>query len=769
MINTMKQLTEILELSLILNQLKDFSFSELGKISLNQTDFISSQDLSRRLVEVDQMMQINQRFGPLPLTQSFDLTKTIQRLLKGAVLTIEDFSAILLDLENVEKLKSFKSQLKGDFASILAYIDLFPKHKFMLEQIQSIIGPDLRLLDSASETLFSIRKKLKTIDSKLLTAIQAAVVSFSKVLSEPMYTLKNGHYVLPVQSSLKGQVSGVLHDVSSTGLTSYIEPKSVLDLSQQKQSLIVEEHDEIYKILTALSLFLFPHANDLLLTNQTIATLDAIQARAKFGIYHKGYVALVSETPMIRLYGARHPLIDPQSVIANDFELTEQKSIIIISGPNAGGKTVAMKTVGLFVYLNQLAIPLPTSKPSLLSYFKNIYADIGDSQSVLENLSTFAGHIQNLVPLTDKVKPNDLVLIDELGTGTDPKEGESLARSLLIHLQAKRAFVIVSSHFPGLKTLAIEEPRMMNASLQFDEEKLMPTYRFILGMPGKSYGLIMAKRYGLAPQVVAHAERYLEDQTQSKEQKQLQKLQHEIELVEKEKLLLNEKLIAISKQEEVLKKQLLQTNHEKNLYQQKAKDLHLTMVEELKEKVDEVVKTLANPDLKLHQAIALKRSLEHDEGFLDDEISTTVFSIGDYVINPNTGIKGKIISIQKKNISFVSSDGLTINTKMANVEKMDAPGKPVSKHVHLQGHVTRAPSSINIIGFRYEEAKSMVEKYYDQAILSGLKTIKIIHGFGSGTLRKMVSDYFKTLSTVKSIQHGDGEQAGYGVTVVHLK
>jgi len=765
----MKHVTEILELSLILDQLKDFSFSEIGKSTFNQTDFIPNQDLSRRLLEVDQFMQIHQRFGPLPIQQSFDLTKPIQRLVKGAVLSIEDVSAILLDLENVEKFKSFKSQLKGDFNTIFAYIDLFPKHKFLLDHIQSIIGPDLRLLDSASEALFSIRKKLKSIDGKLLSAIQAAVVSYSKVLSEPMYTLKNGHYVLPVQSSLKGQVPGVLHDVSSTGLTSYIEPKSVLDLAQQKQSLIVEEHDETFKILTALSLTLLPHAHDILLTNQTIAILDGIQARAKFGLFHKGHVALLSDTPMIRLFGARHPLIDPQFVIANDFELTEQKSIIIISGPNAGGKTVAMKTVGLFVYLNQLAIPLPTSKPSSLSYFKNIYADIGDSQSVLENLSTFAGHIQNLVPLTDKVKPNDLVLIDELGTGTDPKEGESLARSLLIHLQAKRAFVIVSSHFPGLKTLAIEEPRMMNASLQFDEEKLMPTYRFILGMPGKSYGLIMAKRYGLASQVVAHAERYLEEQSQTKEQKQLQKLQHEIELVEKEKSLLNEKLIAVSKQEESLKKQLLQTNHEKNLYQQKAKELHQSMVEELKEKVDEVVKTLANPELKLHQAIALKKSLELNEGVLEEEDSENSFSIGDYVINPSTGIKGKIVAIQKKNISFISSDGLTINTKMANVEKIDAPGKPTTKHVHLKGHVTRAPSSINIIGYRYDDAKGMVEKYYDQAILSGLKTIKIIHGFGSGTLRKMVNDYFKSLTTVKSIQYGEGEQAGYGVTVVHLK
>jgi DNA mismatch repair protein MutS2 len=456
-------------------------------------------------------------------------------------------------------------------------------------------------------------------------------------------------------------------------------------------------------------------------------------------------------------------------VIANDFLLTEQKSIIIISGPNAGGKTVAMKTVGLFVYMNQMAIPLPTSKPAVLSYFKNIYADIGDNQSVLENLSTFAGHIQNLVPLTDKVKPNDLVLIDELGTGTDPKEGESLARSLLIHLQAKKAFVIVSSHFPGLKTLAIEEPRMMNASLQFDEEKLMPTYRFVLGVPGKSYGLIMAKRYGLASQVVSHAERYLSEQNQTQEQKHLLRLQAEIDLVAIEKEKLNALQVSLMKEKESYEKLVSQTLLEKNTYQQKVKELQSSMLEELAAKVDDVIKALANPDLKLHQAIALKKSLAIDEIDLEEADTETLLKVGDYVVSLGTGIKGKITVINKKNITFISSDGLTINTKMSKVEKIETPNATKKKNVYIQGHISKAPTSINIIGMRYEEAQAVVEKYYDQALLSNLKTLKIIHGFGTGTLKKMVSDYFKDLKTVKSIQLGEGEQSGYGVTVVHLK
>jgi DNA mismatch repair protein MutS2 len=430
-----------------------------------------------------------------------------------------------------------------------------------------------------------------------------------------------------------------------------------------------------------------------------------------------------------------------------------------------------MKTVGLFVYLHQLAIPLPTKQPAVLSYFKHIYADIGDQQSVLENLSTFAGHIQQLVPLTDQVKPNDLVLIDELGTGTDPKEGESLARSLLIHLQAKRAFVIVSSHFPGLKTLALQEPRMMNASLQFDEEKLAPTYRFILGVPGKSYGLIMAKRYGLAPQVVAHAEKYLQDQQSSQDQQSFLKLQDALQEVEKTSAALKIEKETIFQQQQSLKQQASILEKRLSQFKLETEEKQKNLLEETLEKVESTIKALANPNLKLHEAIALKQGLVQDleQPSLDSEDEQKVLQVNDYVVENSTGMKGRIRAIQKKQLTMVTADGFTIKVKSHQVSVIAAPvnhGKTTSLRL-VQSQ--KAPSSLTIIGLRYEEAKLAVEKYYDQALLSSLKTLKIIHGFGSGTLRKMVFDFFKPLKTVKTIQQGEGEQTGYGVTIIHLK
>jgi DNA mismatch repair protein MutS2 len=767
----MKSLVNILEIPLILTRIQTDTKTVLGQQWIMNDTFIPEANLSTKLIEVDEMMRLMVRFSPLPIGQSHDLALILALIEKGSVINLEGLLAIQLDLVTVEKVLQFVGSLKQDFPTLALQWKALVILKNLKQSLEKILSPQGTIRDDASTDLLRIRKRLHGIDDQMLALIQSYVSRYGSHLTEPLYTIKNGRFVLPVATSSKGSVPGMIHDVSSTGLTTFIEPKGLVDLSLEKQLLQGEEQEEIFTILRTVTELVRFDIHPLRENNLRLAALDVIQAKAKFGMGHQGYIGQVSPTPKIELYGARHPLIDAKQVIANNFILNEKQAIIIISGPNAGGKTVAMKTVGLFVYLHQLAIPLPTKQPALLSYFKHIYADIGDQQSVLENLSTFAGHIQQLVPLTDQVKPNDLVLIDELGTGTDPKEGESLARSLLIHLQAKRAFVIVSSHFPGLKTLALQEPRMMNASLQFDEEKLAPTYRFVLGVPGKSYGLIMAKRYGLAPQVVAHAEKYLQDQQSSQGQQSLLKLQDALLDVEKTKTQLahEQQTVldlqkALKQQSAILEKRLAQFKTETEQKQQ-------TLMEETLEKVEGTIKALANPDLKLHEAIALKKSLvtAMDDSSVNEGDDTQTFHIDDYVVENSTGLKGRIISLKKQQLTMITGDGLTVKVKTNQVSLTTPPSRqPSAQAVRLvQGQ--KAPTSLTIIGLRFEEAKLAVEKYYDQALLSSLKTLKIIHGFGSGTLRKMVLDFFKPMASVKSIQQGEGEQAGYGITIIHLK
>jgi DNA mismatch repair protein MutS2 len=766
----MKSLEHILEIPLILQRIQAYSKTVLGQKWILETSFIPEIYLPQKAKEVSEMMNLIVRFAPLPISQSHDLEPILAAVEKGSVMHIEGLLAIMLDLTTIEKVFNFVGTIKPDFPSLATLWKGLMPLKPLKQAIENILSPQGTIRDDASENLLRIRKRLKAMDGQMLNMIQQALSRYQSHLTEPLYTLKNGRYVLPVATSSKGAVPGMIHDVSSTGLTTFIEPKALVDISLEKQLLQGEEQEEIFIILKAITEVIRKDIDALRTNNLRLGYLDLIQCKAQFGIVTEGFVGQLSPTPLIELVGARHPLIDPKVVIKNDFLLTEKQSIIIISGPNAGGKTVAMKTVGLFVFLHQLAIPLPTNKPANLSYFRQIFADIGDQQSVLENLSTFAGHIQNLVPLTDQVKPNDLVLIDELGTGTDPKEGESLARSLLIHLQAKRAFVIVSSHFPGLKTLALQEPRMVNASLQFDEEKLLPTYRFILGMPGKSYGLIMAKRYGLAPQVVAHAEKYLAQQQASQEQKTLIKLQEELQAVNDLKTKLLAQQSALNNEQKIVNQKEKQLQAMQDKFTEQTQKQQQILLEETLNNVDATIKALANPNLKLHEAIEIKKSLT---SLLDNPQEESgelaAIQVGDYVQELSTKMVGKVITVKKQNLTMITSDGLTVKAKLNQVTKTETPRQTSqSKPLRLvQSH--KAPASINIIGLRYEEAKLAVEKYYDLALLSSLKTIKIIHGFGSGTLRKMVYDFFKDLATVKTVQQGEGEQAGYGVTIIHFK
>ncbi len=762
-----KTIQDILELPLILERITALMTTEKAQKNFATSTFIPQPLLSAHGVLVAEMMHVISGYGSIPLHPSLDTTMSEALMVKDGTLTIDQIVNILHDLKTVEQLKLFFAKVlvaTPQIKAVIARLKSLPK---MIQAIEKIIAPQKTIVNRASDNLFRIRSRMQAIESQMLTIIQSLVHTYQSYLTDNLYTIKNGRYVLPVSTSAKAQVEGVLHDVSATGLTSYIEPKHVLILGQEQQSLRMEEASEIIVILKHLTTVLATEVDAIKANNDTLAFIDELHAKATFGVKTQGYVAMCIDEPRITLKGARHPLIDPLVVIANDFNLTEKQAIIIISGPNAGGKTVAMKTVGLFIYMHQLGIPLPTSAPAELYYIEHIYADIGDGQSVLENLSTFAAHIQQLVPITNRVKPFDLVLIDELGTGTDPKEGEALARSLLMHLQAKRAFVIVSSHFPGLKTLAIQQPRMVNASLQFDEVHLKPTYHFVLGLPGKSYGLVMAKRYGLDPQVVAHAEHELAEQMQTQEHQTLSQLQTELETAETIKKNLLAQQQALKEAQRVVNEQqqkldASQRDFDDNFEAKMKARLHV-----VQQDIDTVIKALANPDLKLHEAIALKQSLSPSHHTSQGDIENQSFKIDDYVRDRESGLIGRVVSITGKNLRMITNDGITVKLPFQRLQLESTP-KPKQVKVITQFQNERAPSSLNIIGLRYEEAKVAIQQYYDKAMTSQLKQLKIIHGFGSGTLKKLVYDYFSHLPAVKKIQVGEGEQSGYGVTLIYL-
>lgn len=764
----MKTLISLLEVDQILEQISRFSRTALGKKKVLDGTFIDEAILTERLKLCDEMLSLLIRFGSLPIEGSDDLLPTIDIIEKDGVLSIEGIYRLGRESLSVLKLQNDGKKHAGTYPNLAQRLKALEDVTAAFIPLMTWIHPSMSLLDGASDKLLSIRTKLKAIDGKLLELIQAAVGSHRNYLSEVTFTIKNGHYVLPVVTQQKQQVDGVVQDISASGMTTFIEPLTVAKKANEKYALIQQEHEEVLAILKAWTSSLKPFVLPLRNNHLRLAELDEIHAKALFGQERQGAVAVLQKEPMIDLPAARHPLIDPNKVVANSFTLNKDKSLIIISGPNAGGKTIALKTVGLMVYLNQLAIPLLTSKPAHLSYFKHIYADIGDSQSVLENLSTFAGHIKNLVPLTDLVRPFDLVLIDELGTGTDPKEGEALAKSLLMHLQSKQAFVIVSSHFPGLKQLAFTQPHMINASMKFDEEKLEPTYQFVLGLPGKSYGLIMAKRYGLAPQVVAFAEKYIADAA-GPSNLNAEKIQEQ--LLEAERIKGDAEALKKTLEEEkkILKQKQAEYQLKLTAMKEESEKTKRMLIRETEEKIDAVIKDLANPNLKLHEAIALKKTLEGQTVAPAVLEAQEALAIGDYVTETQSGLSGKIVDIRKQNITFRSSDGLTLRAKALDLVKIQPPkmsGNPSTSSVIKSSTVS---ASLNIIGLHIDEAKDALERYFDAVRLTSFKQVKVIHGFGSGALKNLTADFLRTKSYVEKFVLGDGQTTGFGVTTVYLK
>ena len=460
-------------------------------------------------------------------------------------------------------------------------------------------------------------------------------------------------------------------------------------------------------------------------------------------------------------------------MIANDFKFDEGQRIIIISGPNAGGKTVALKTLGLLVMMSQMGLAIPTKEPGILSFFPRIYADIGDNQSLSDNLSTFAAHVSNLSTITHFVTSKDLVLLDELGTGTSPNEGEALALAISDFLLSKKCFAFISSHFEKMKEYAYRREGVTNAMMVFDEKKLLPTYSLKIGYPGRSYGLEMANRYHLDKEVVELAKKNLEKTGNRSVSDVIDKLNavlHENEELNKklkeDKRLLEGKTKDINYQNKVLrdKKENLLSDVEET----KAK-----MLEDAKKQINDVLKVLNNPHVKPHELIEAKTKLnklaEVDDNFvLDEEIK-----LGDYAEVADLGIVGKVVKINKEKVELISNDGMSIKSTLNKLKKVaKSPGNPRKNTRNPDDIVfskTNVKLELNIIGKHVDEAMEEVKKYLDDCLLKNFKVVRIIHGMGTGALRDAVRDYLDTCNFVESYRYGESFEGSTGATVVTLK
>lgn len=762
------------EFDLIKAKIKNYAKGEMARRTIDDLVMFSDMEsLSEELMTLDEMSSIILRYSNLPLSFAIDLLPLIELARKGGVLTPSDFDHIADDIVTSLAVIKYFNKAEGPYDRLRNYIKDFLDLTPLEKNIRKVITPSLTIYDTASPALKSIRKKILAAEQELQNRISSLVRTYSAYLSDANVTLRNGHFVLPVKTGDKRKVPGIIHDISDTGNTTFIEPGTIVEMNNKVYLLRQEELDEMHRILKALTALVLADADSVKKNNQMLGYLDFVQAKALYGNEISGFVAHLQKKQMISLHSARHPLIDKTKVVANTFYLDEEKRVIVISGPNAGGKTVALKVVGLLVLMNQCGLALPTSAPAELSFFKHIYVDIGDNQSLTDNLSTFSGHIKNIVEMTTALKGTDLILIDELGTGTDPREGEALAVGVLRFIIDKHALAMVSSHYSGLKEFAMSEEGIENASMIFDEERLSPTYKIKIGIPGRSYGLEVAERSGLRQEIIDYAKKEISGHHTEDVSVVLGRLEKQVRENEflKDDLLNKEK--QLNDREKKLQKDADQLAEKRQHLVEDAEVEKEEILAKTEAKIREIMFDIQHPNAKLHEVIAAKKKLEDLVSGEDEEESHDEIAVNDYVIIKGMGIVGKVIRIAKNRAYVTTPDGLSFETPLTKLTLTVAPSatvRPSKINIDDLGQIkAHVGLEHNVIGLHVDEALESVIKYLDDARIKHLKQVRIVHGSGTGALRGAIHDYLKQQSFVESYRLGGQHEGGAGATVVILK
>ncbi|NLB48271.1 MAG: hypothetical protein GX813_00215 [Erysipelotrichia bacterium] len=764
----MQDIYQTFEFYKIIETVSEYNKTALGKVYNQDLKMLPDiETVENALLDLAEINSLIIRFGRLPIANSANALLLIEMAKKTALLTPRDLHLIAEDVLTIAKISAFFKKIGVTYKRIAhltaGFIDLSNLEK----EIHRVITNALTLADNATPELRQIRQKLKKAEHHLQAKIATLAVTYAKYLNDDNFTIRDGHFVLPVKTVEKNRVNGIVYDVSDSGNTTFIEPLEIVQLNNEITTLKVQENDEIRKILKALTALVLLQEDEIITNNKIIALLDFLSAKALYAQKIDGVIATCSRQQLIDLKLARHPLIETDKVVTNSFYLDEKAPIIVISGPNAGGKTVALKTVGLLTLMHQAGLAIPAQK-GVIGYFKNIYIDIGDNQSLSDNLSTFSAHVSQIGHILRRVGSKDLVLLDELGTGTDPRAGEALAIAIAKHLQAKQPLSLISSHFGALKEYAFLSKNIVNASMIFDEQHLRPTYRFKQGVPGISYALEVAARYGLDERIIAEAETFLTNHHQNESGKLLDILQQKIEEVDRLQTTLTKQKSELAHREKQLSSaEDLFTTRRKNLLKD-VKVEKAEMIATTKQEISDIIAKMHRSNLRVHEVIKLKKDLEKLEEKAEEEIFDDDIILDDYVLIPSMNISGRVARIKGEKAYIIADGGLAFDVSKNKLKKIKAPKIKRAKVKQTNYDLainTEVGIELNLIGMRVEEARSALIKYLDNCRLKNLKQVRIIHGFGSGALRTSVRDYLKTQKDLTYRAGGEYEGGG-GATVI---
>ena len=748
-----------------------FSF-ELVDVLLNETK------------EADTLL--HQKGSP-PFYETDELEKYIKILKSNQTLSIKGLLNIGMLLRIARELKEyFYDNNTSSFINLEKYFTLLYSNPSIEKSIFDKIIDESTIADNASKKLSSLRRNRKNFEQEVKDKLNSYIHSstYAKYIMEPIVTIRNNRYVIPVKEEYRSYIKGFVHDTSSSGSTLYIEPTSIFDLNNKINHIKIEEDLEIEKILHQLSASLYAYTTELDNDLNLIANIDLIFAKAHFGIEINGITPILNNEKFVDLHKARHPLIDKDKVVPINIGLGKDYVSLLITGPNTGGKTVALKTLGLLLLMAYSGIPIPCSEGSNICVFTYIFADIGDEQSIQESLSTFSAHMKNIVEITKKANDNSLVLLDELGSGTDPVEGAALAISILSYLKSINALVCCTTHYQELKEFALVTDGFENASFEFDIENLKPTYKLLVGIPGKSNAFAISKKLGLDEQILNVANAHLKEDKVSIEEllKNIydNKLKVEKQVEETEKNLRQVEALRKSlekKQDDVLEKRAKMLEDAKL----EARDILISAKEEATEIIHELsasvdLKQANNLRNKLNDKIRNINSVhysEQDNSF--EAINKNDIKDGLNVYISSLGTNGIILgnTVNKSNEVQVQVGSMKMNVKLSDLRKLSS-NVSISKST---GKVTTEKSSktkvispeINVIGQNVDEAIYVIDKYLDNCASANISPVRIVHGKGTGKLREGIHSFLKKHPHVKSFRIGTFGEGEMGVTVVEIK
>ena len=782
------KIEKVLEFDKIRAQLAEYATSEKGKQMIKELPIeVEEKAIQNKIEETSDGVELLRLKQGIPIPRLKDISFALKRLELEAGLNGRELSDILRVLATTHEVERFFEKVEEEEIALKRIPRLVEKLESIPEvtkELEASIREDGYVLDSASPTLHGIRVGIQKTEQEIRRQMdQYLTGKNAQYLSDTIITIRNDRYVLPVKAEYKSVFGGTVHDQSATGQTLFMEPQAVVNLNNKLREYQVQEKREVERILWELSQKLMPYTNSLHQNHYVLARLDVVNAKALYANEIKATEPIIDRQNHVALWKAWHPLLDREKAVSNDIILGEEYQAIVITGPNTGGKTILLKTVGVIQLMVQMGLYIPAGENSRVGIFTEIFADIGDEQSIEQNLSTFSSHMSNIVSILKQINDKSLVLIDEIGSGTDPQEGSSLAIAILDYIASKQSYVIASTHYPELKAYGYDRPKTINASMEFDGDTLQPTYQLLLGVPGRSNAFDISKRLGLPSIIIDQARGLLSEEDQDlnamisdleqkrrRAQRDADKMRHQLEL--------STQLL------EDLQKETEQFKANKARLLEEAKERANTLIEQSKDDADKILSEIRELQLrskqstvKEHEMIEKKTALtdlKHEQALkknkvLRKEKAKKALQVGQSVEVLSFGQRGTLVEKVSDEEWVVQMGIIKMKIAIEDLAPIAEAQEAKQQVIVKSARSSHVSSELDLRGKRYEEAMKDLELYLDAAILANYPRVTIIHGRGTGAIQQGVHKVLRSHRSVASYEFAPMNTGGNGATIVTFK